>query len=508
MTNPLQLQIGRLLKDLTEGGRIEIVCPNLETLNPGKLLFYLYNGKDAYVTREIRDVQHKDLIEFGTYHVFEHEMKLQPLLMHMTRTGWLVDVAEIKRMRENILTEINNLQKLLDVGAGKAINVKSPDVKWLLYEKLKLPVTKRTATDNPSADKYVIAELAQKTQNPLLLAILEIRSRRDDIERYLDVRLDADNCWRALFDPTGTRTGRLASRANIYGTGNNLQNIPSRLRRIFVARGGKVLFYADLSQAEARVVAYLARCSALIELFESGADIHSRNAARFFNLNLTDAEIKEKYDALRYAAKRIVHGSNYGMQVDRLIQSANDDARRHGQPHRLNYKVAKTGQDMYFLVYPEIKDIFWREIRDNLYQTRTLNTPFGRKRQFFGRWDEKLLNEAYAYIPQSTIGDLTCKAMIRMWDYDKNKWDLPDGAEILVNGHDSLVGECLEKDVEVCMEKLKWALDIPLNIHGKELRIPSDFKIGYNWSEYDKETNPKGLMKAEKWLNGRRQTAA
>lgn len=469
-----------------------------ESLSPDLLAFYRYNGLDCCVTREIRDVQAIELMQFGTQGVFEHEMALQPILMHMTRTGILVDQVEVKRLKEQTVAEIDRLQTMLDAGAGKPINVKSPDVKWLLYEKLKLPIRKTTEIGNPSADKYVIAALANEFPNPLLHAVLEIRARRDDIERYLDVMLDADGRWRALFDPTGTRTGRLASRANIYGTGNNLQNIPGRLRRIFVADPGMVLFYADLKQAEAMVVAWLARCELLIELFMSGADVHSRNAARFFGLTGTDKEIKEKFDGLRYAAKRIVHGSNYGMQVPRLIESANDDARRTGNPHRLTYSIAKPGQDMYFMLYPEIRNVFWKEVKDALYQTRELNTPFGRKRQFFGRWDDKLLNEAYAYVPQSTVGDMACKAMIKLWK--NGKWDLPEKASILVNGHDSLVGQCLEKDIDECMGKLREAMMIPVEIHGRTLRIPSDFKIGRNWSEYDKEKNPEGLMAADKWL--------
>lgn len=471
------------------------------TLSPGLLMFYRYNGLDASVTREIRDVQARELIEFGTQQVFEHEMALQPILMHMTRTGVLVDKVEMKRLREQYNTEIENLQDFLDKGAGRAINVKSPDVKWLLYEKLKMPVLKRSEkTDNPSADKYVIEKLASTHPHPLLMTILEIRTRRDWIERYLDVALDSDGRWRALFDPTGTRTGRLASRANIYGTGNNLQNIPEKLRRIFVADNGKVLFYADGSQAEARVVAYLARCLGLIELFESGRDIHSVNAIRFFDLKCSEDEVKELFDGLRYASKRIIHGSNYGMQAPRLVESANDDARRTGNPHRLTLDIANRGQQMYFLLYPEIKEIWWREVKDALYQTRTLNTPFGRKRQFFGRWDEKLLNEAYSYQPQSTIGDLTCKAQINLWLANAGRWDLPDGADILINGHDSLIGQCNEADVEECIARLKQAMDIPLTIHGTTFKIPTDAKIGWNWSSYDKDTNPKGLMKAEKWL--------
>lgn len=463
--------------------------------------FYTYNGRDAAVTREIRDVQERELRDFGTIEVFEHEMALQPLLMHMTRAGIQIDTVEMNRLKAEYEEKIGRLQDFLDKGAGRSVNVKSPDVKWLLFEKLGLPVSKRSEkTDKPSADKYVIEALNTKHPHPLLGAILEIRSLRDLIERYLDTKLDADNRWRASFDPTGTRTGRLASRSNIYGTSNNIQNIPERIRRMFVADPGKILFSIDYSQAEARVVAWLARCESLIGVFNSGQDIHSRNAARFFNLEGTDYEIKTLQGGLRFAAKRIVHGSNYGMQAQRLIESANDDARRTGSPHRLTLDIARRGQEMYFLLYPEIKDNFWREVREALRDTRTLNTPFGRKRQFFGRWDEKLMNEAYAFVPQSTVGDLACKAMIRLWDNDKEQWKLRPGAELLANGHDSLIGQCKIEDIRWTVAMVRKAMDIPMLIHRRELRIPTDVEVGHNWSDYNEQTNPDGLMELSKWL--------
>jgi DNA polymerase I-like protein with 3'-5' exonuclease and polymerase domains len=149
---------------------------------------------------------------------------------------------------------------------------------------------------------------------------------------------------------------------------------------------------------------------------------------------------------------------------------------------------------MYFMLYPEIRDIFWHEVRTELRQTRILNTPFGRKRMFFGRWDEKFLNEAYAYIPQSTIGDQACAAMINLWDNDKKVWKMPDGAGLLVNGHDSLVGQCWEKDLADVVSIVRSAMRIPLQIHGRELIVPTDVKVGRNWASAT-EKNPEGMKK-------------
>jgi DNA polymerase I len=484
------------MTDLTEGGRITIIGG--EDLNPGLKMFYAYNAKDVVVTREIRDVQQKELTDFGVMKVFEHEMKLQPICMRMTQTGIRVNLDRMASLRTEAETEIERLQAFLDGVAGRHINVKSPDVKKLLFEDLGLPVGKRSAkTNNPVADKYAIAALAEKHPHPALMAILDIRARRDRIERYLNVRLDPDNRWRALFDPTGTRTGRLASRSNVRGTGNSIQNIPDWIRRMFEADPGKLLWSLDLSQAEARVVAYLARCQALIDLFDSGRDVHAVNALRFFNLDCPEDEVEVKYFGLRYAAKRIIHGSNYGMLPPRLVQSANDDARRTGNPNRLNLSIALKGQSMYFMLYPEIKNVFWREVQEELRRDRLLITPTGRKRQFYGRWDEKLLNEGYSYKPQGAVGDVTCAAMIDLWEPDKQQWKLPDGTDVLINGHDSLVGQAWEKDIPDVIAAVDKAMRIPLEIHGRTLIIPTGTEVGKNWGKYDKEVNPEGMKKVK-----------
>ena len=466
-----------------------------EHLSKELLQFFIYNAKDAAVTREIQGVQATELVAANAMERFQREMALQPICMHMSRRGMLVDQPMLTAMKGELDKEIANLQGFLDAGAGQHINVKSPDVKWLLYEKLKLPVRRNKDTKQPTADKYAIADLASKYPNPLLMSVLEIRQRRDDQERYLNAPLDGDGRFRFILDPSGTRTGRLASRATIYGTGGNSQNWPDRLRRILRADDGRVLWYIDLSQAEARVVAYLARCLALIELFGSGRDVHTENAARFFHLDLANVT-----EGLRYAAKRVVHGSNYGMGPDRLIQSANDDARRHGSDMRLTLDIAKRGQEAYFMLYPEIKTNFWYDIVQQLRHNRTLVTPppYKMPRTFFGRWDEKLINEAYAFVPQSIVGELPCTAMTRLWDNDKREWKLK-GGEVLLNVHDALVGQSVPEMLDEHIAQVTEALDVPLEIHGRTLRIPNDVKVGLNFGSYHKEKNPNGLMKLKDW---------
>jgi len=438
-------------------------------------MFYRYNGYDACCTGEIRSAHEKGLDTFKVRHVFEHEMAILPLLRQMSRRGVKIDLPLRDELRKQYTQEVINLQAFLDKSAGKPLNVKSaPDMHKLLYDTLKLPVKLHRETKRPTANKDAIVELAGKYNHPVLMTILEIRKRRDLIERYLDAQIDADGRMRCLFDPTGTRTGRLASRANIYGSGTNLQNIPPRLRRMFIADAGKVLFYVDLSQAEARVVAYLARCESLIELFASGRDIHKENSVRFFGYYDEDK---------RVAVKRIVHGSNYGEGPDRIIKVAAADG------IRLAYGDVVNGQTAYFMLYPEIKEIWWNEVRQAL-KYRILETPLGWRRQFYGRWDNvNFFNEAIAFQPQCTVGILGEMGMLAA--------SKVPGAEILLNEHDAVLGQCEESEVGTVVPAVQEAMQIPIQIHGRTLTIPSDAKVGKNWGEFNEKTgeNPEGLRK-------------
>ncbi len=453
-------------------------------------MFWRYNALDAMVTREIMEVQWKDQDDFGVSQVLDHEMSLVEPLMEMTRVGMRVDLAHREFLTKKISAEIVNLQKLVDYAAGGQLNVKSSkQVQALLYDTLKLPVKRNRISGNPSADKDAIAELAKISNHPVLHAIIQVRERRDLIERYLNAAIDADGRMRCNFDITGTRTGRLSSRASIYGSGTNLQNIPDEIRRMFIPDDGKIFVYRDYSQAEARVVACLAEEEALIALFEDPErDVHKENAARIFRKNISDVTPNE-----RYLAKRVIHASNYGMGAARLYDVVNQDAVITGV--RITRSQAQQLLDAYFMLYPKVREVFWREVEDELRRTRTLTTPFGRKRTFFGRWDDKFLKEAYAYKPQSTIGDLCCKALVNMHSTKDSAWN------ILVNVHDSILVQCPIDDAPVVASWMEKQMVIPFSIKGRQCFVPTDCKIGYNWQDSDPKAedeysrNERGLVK-------------
>ncbi len=463
-------------------------------------LFWRYNGLDNCCTREIRDRQQEDFDSTGLFHVFEYEMSLVQPLMAVTNRGIKVDLKLRQTLKDKYEEEVSNLQAALDHAAGGSFNVKSSkQITDLLYNRLGLPAKyKQRANGKRSitADKDAVIELAGKYKHPVLAIILAIRQHRDFIERYLTAKVDADGRMRCSFDITGTRTWRLSSRQSIYGSGTNLQNIPVRkpageaIRRTFVADEGKVLVVRDYKQAESWIVARLSKCERLIELLaDPSRDVHSEIAAGIYSIPLSEIDFPK-----RYLGKRTGHASNYGLKADRLVQMVNEDAEATGI--RIDRREAQRLLDGYFLLYPEIREEFWKYVQRELQHSRQLVNPFGFVRTFYGRWDDKLLKEAYSHIPQSTVGILGATALRECVNVVER--DIL-GAETLLNVHDSVMMQCWVKDVEAVAQRMAEVMAIPITMDGKTFVIPSDCKVGSNWGS-KKEENPNGLQDYHKWI--------
>jgi DNA polymerase-1 len=424
--------------------------------------------------------------------------------MACTSRGIPVDLTARNKLRTEVEAEANKFQLVLNALAGRPINVKSNglkgDVGQLLYKDLGLPVQLHPETRQPSVDKDALIKLAAKSNHPAVLTILRIRERRTILENFLGDNVGADGRMRCNYDPSGTRTGRLASRATIRGEGQNLQNQPDKIRRLFVADHGHVFIQPDYSQAEARVVAYLAREEALIQLLEDPTqDIHRFNASRVYGCD----EKQVTYE-MRFCAKRGTHSANYGVGAEKTMFVINQDAKdtwgKPGTGITVDLATARQIVEGYFALYPRIKTIYWSDVVTQLKRDRTLTGVFGRKRVFYGRWDGgdegRFLNAAYSYIPQNAIGELCTMAMVQI----ENK---VLEATVLGNVHDSILVDCEDDPtvVERVVAQMAQLMRIPLTIHGRTFYIPTEFAVGYNWGKVGKDgSNPRGLMDANKWL--------
>lgn len=432
-------------------------------------VYWRYNATDACVTFECamdlnRELSEQRLDSFYYSHI--HSLVIP--LLNMQNKGVRFNTVKCKELKSKYHSDIIKLQNKLNKAVGHELNIGSPKqmTEWL-YDELKLPKKYRTrkATGNKTlaADEEALNEIYIKHPLESIRTVLSIREKKKTLSTYLSVKLDGDKRIRCSYNITGTETGRLSSSATSRRTGTNLQNIPDGvIRDLFIPDEGKVFVNADLSQAEARVVACLADEIRLIELFESGGDIHRKNASTIFKV-----KEKEVTNGQRDLAKRVIHASNYGMGYRTFSRTA-------GIPQ----VEAKRLLAQYFATYPRIK-LWHMEIQSVLKRTRTITTPLGRRRVFFNRWGDSLVKEALAFVPQSTVADIVSQGLICL---DKL------GTEILLQVHDSVLVQCLNtpRCIKTTVNSIRRCMEIPVEINKKKLVIPVDFKVGYSWGKMRK----------------------
>jgi uracil-DNA glycosylase family 4 len=438
--------------------------------------FFRYNATDAVVTYECAMKIYNEMKEFNVVDFYyEHMHSLITPLMDISSIGVRVDTERKKRSIKEMQQRLEEYQVKLESLVGHELNVNSPkQMKGWLYDELKLKPKFKLRKDKGektiSADEDALEDLYKESGNEALKIVLDIREARKLLSTYLEVKYDREGGLeraRTSYLITGTETGRLSSRETVYGTGTNMQNIPKGIvRQIFIPDEGKVFVNADLSQAEARVVAWLAQEDRLIQVFRDGGDIHSRNAAKIFRKAEVDVTASE-----REIAKRVIHASNYGMGPITFSRQAG-----------VKVVEAKRLLNAYFAEFPRIK--LWHMSIDNqLRNTRTLVTPLGRRRTFFNRWDESLKKEAYAYIPQSTVADLLNMGLRRLYARY-----LGTDVEVLLQIHDAVLLQVPIKKVSEIAQEVKNILTIPLTINHREMVIPVDISTGNTWNDLKKIT--------------------
>lgn len=434
--------------------------------------YFHYNGTDAVITMEIATKimaqLHKEKL-WDFYVTYVHSL-WEPL-MEMQIKGVKFDYLKRNSVKKRVQEEVAVLQHRLDAAVGHPLNTNSPkQMKAWLYEELNLKVKtkKRKATGETTiaADEEAIEDLYKESGLESLRLVLKIRERQKILGTYLDVTLDNDKRIRCSYLITGTETGRLASRQTARGTGTNLQNVPPGVvRTLFIPDHGKVFVNADLSQAEARVVAYLANEQRLIRVFDEGGDIHRKNAANIFGKPESDVTDNE-----RQLAKRVVHASNYGMGPITFARTASISAAE-----------GKRLLNQYFATYPNI--VNWQlSVNACLNRRRVLVNPFGRRRIFYNRYGEGLFKEGYAYLPQSTVADVINQGLINL---HKRKGEI-EGLDILLQVHDSILVQAPVESLSKTALLLKECLSVPVSIGGKILVIPVDIKTGVNWEDMKK----------------------
>jgi len=422
-----------------------------------------YNCIDCIVTRAVYKEMSKEIDEHDMGRVFYgYTMPLFKILWRMERFGCRIDTNKKELSAVEVKKEIEELKKAINKEVGFELNVNSPkQMQHFLYEYLMLPVKRNRKTRRVTADENAINELAVSHPNPVFDKVLELRGKIKDLSTYIDAKVDKDGRMRTAYSMTGADkednrlpvTGRLASRKGIYGSGMDLQNIPTRHRSMFLPDDGMILVEADLSQAENRVVAYLAGDEKQIDIFERGGDFHSIMATWL--------------GKDRKVAKSIVHGTNYGMKK-RLLSQITGLSQGEAEDVRLKY----------FKTCPKIAH--WQlGIQSKLKADRTLVTPLGRRRVFFGMLGDEMFRRAYAYIPQSTVADWLNINLVALYYRLKGKCD------VLLQVHDSVLLQCNPDVLDDVINAICELMQRPFKIHGRMCSIPVEVKIGKNWCDME-----------------------
>lgn len=318
-------------------------------------------------------------------------------------------------------------------------------------------------------------------------ALLDIADKQKQIGS-LSARLTADGRYPSSFNVGAAWTGRFSSSKNPYGLGGNLQNWAERHRAAAIADYGWELTYTDLKQAESNVVAHIADDQQYIDAHASG-DVHTFVTRLVWpdlpwtgDLKKDKAIAKQnpKWDQApghdyRFQAKRIQHGSNYGLSPYGIAMIAH-----------IPKAEAEAAQRNYFLAFPGIPA--WQQsIAKKINNHEKLVNPLGREITLTGRpWDKHTYKQGLAFIPQSAVADILDMAMWRIWD-ELDPWEL----QLLAQVHDAVLGQFLKGRRDVLARAVEL-MKIEVPILGRTLVIQPEVAVGQNWG-HKKPENPAGI---------------
>lgn len=500
---------------------------------------WAYNCLDVTGTREVWDVLHPRLSP-AQARIYAFERALQAPAMAIMRCGIKVDrmalgdairgETKLLRQTEKAVAEREDIAKLWDLtekrtgecperpgkkhrwerlpdddpkkvckdcGVGrwqpKPFNCNSrQQVEHLFHTLLGVPHYKNRKGE-VSYDEEILERIGRKhpEHKPIVDAILEVRGHKKQLG-FLGARLGPDGRMYHSLNVGAAWTGRFSASKNPYGLGTNLQNIAERWRHIFVADPGMVIFYADLEQAESRIVAYCADDEKYIEAHLSG-DTHTyvcrivwpehdwtgdiAKDSKLAKSLLPEWDNKPGHD-YRFQAKRIQHGCNYGLQPHGIASIAH-----------IPLVEAKRAYDAYHDGFPGIQTNFHAGVMQRLNDGLPIVNPMGREIPLFGRppdterspWTSHTFKQGLAAGPQSCCVDILNVGMYRIW-----REMGPERAQLLAQVHDANLGQMHREDMEAA-RRIVELMTIPVPIGSRVMTIPVEIAVGKSWGKKDME---------------------
>jgi DNA polymerase-1 len=399
----------------------------------------------------------------------EIELPLVKVLSRIERTGALVDDTLLFQQSQELAERLAELETQAWALAGQEFNLASPkQLAEILFEKLEIPVVKKTAKGAPSTKEEVLQELA--LDYPLPKVLLEHRGLAKLKSTYTDKLPTMINPVtkriHTSYHQAGTATGRLSS------SDPNLQNIPirtaegRRVRQAFIAPAGHRLIAADYSQIELRIMAHLSGDQNLLKAFQQSQDVHSATAAEVFGVNLAQVTTDQ-----RRSAKAINFGLIYGMSAFGLARQLN-----------ISRKQAAEYIELYFERYPGVQN-YMNQVRHAAAENGYVETHFGRRlylpeiNSSNGMRRQAAERTAINAPMQGTAADIIKLAMINVDNWLQSH---QLKSRMIMQVHDELVLEVPEDEYQKVATGIKECMESAANL---QVRLVVDVGSGDNWDE-------------------------
>ena len=432
-----------------------------------------YAAADADMTARLRLAFEEPVVREGLSSLMtDMEMPLVPVLVTMQRHGIMLDSAGLREMSEDLREQMFQTEEELYKSIGHTVNINSPQqLSDLLFNEIGLPKTKRTKTGY-STDANSLEGL--KGLHPVVDQILEYRQVSKLKSTYVDALPEMVNPdtgrVHTSYNQTGSATGRMSS------SDPNLQNIPIRtemgrqVRKAFMAEGAPdwLLFSADYSQIELRVLAHISQDPGLLEAFRRGEDIHSSTASLMFDVPLNDVVADQ-----RRIAKVLNFGVIYGLSA-------------HGISQQTGFSRAEGASfiEAYFAKYPGISD-YLEQVKVKARAEQYVETLLGRRRYLpdinspnfnvRGGAERMAINMPI----QGTAADIMKLAMIRV---QKRLDDEGMKTKMLLQVHDELVFETPKEEMDalkdLVFDEMPAAMDL-------DVTLKVDTKWGLTWGDME-----------------------
>ena len=437
---------------------------DLETAAP-------YAAEDADITLQLHETLWSKLGEIEALRdVYVNiEQPLVPILLGMEETGVLIDRKMLATQSGELAKRMMELEIEAHELAGGPFNLGSPkQLQEILFQKLELPVIRKTPKGQPSTAEDVLVELADDYDLPRV--IIEYRSVSKLKSTYTDKLplqiAQSTGRVHTSYHQAVAATGRLSS------TDPNLQNIPirtpegRRIRQAFIAPEGQLLLAADYSQIELRIMAHLSKDEGLLKAFAAGQDVHRATAAEVFEVALDHVSADQ-----RRSAKAINFGLMYGMSAFGL-----------GKQLGILRGEAQQYIDLYFDRYPGVK-AYMDNTRESAGKQGYVETVFGRRLYLPEINARNAQRRQYAERSainapmQGTAADIIKRAMIEV-----HRWlaDEDAGGRMIMQVHDELVFEVAKDTADAFSAKVT---DIMCGAAQLSVPLQVDVGIGFNWDE-------------------------